>query len=71
MFLPWIPVPNDERQQEQGSKTKHSRVTRTSGCVQNCKLLASVLSLTPAHIGAHHYIDTGIQGKTFAVTLHL
>ena len=28
--LPWIPVHNDERQQEQGSKAKHSRVTCTS-----------------------------------------
>ena len=25
--LPWVPVPNDERQQEQVSKAKHSRVT--------------------------------------------
>ena len=24
--FPWNPVPNDERQQDQGSKTKHSRV---------------------------------------------
>ena len=27
---PWIPVPNDERQQEQGYRTKQMRVTGTS-----------------------------------------
>ena len=26
----WIPVPNDERQQEHGSRVKHSQVTCTS-----------------------------------------
>ena len=29
-FLPWTPVHSDENQQEQGSRAKHSRVTRTS-----------------------------------------
>ena len=29
VFLSWIPVPNDERQQEQRSRAKHSRVTWT------------------------------------------
>ena len=28
--LPWIPEPNDQRQQEQGSRAKHSRKTCTS-----------------------------------------
>ena len=28
--LSWIPVPNDEHPQEQGSRAKHSQVTCTS-----------------------------------------
>ena len=29
MVLPWVPAPNNERHQEQGSRAKHSRVTCT------------------------------------------